>query len=156
MSIRFETEDDRDHSMRIIDILCREWHCQKIVMKAYYPIDFMLMEGGMPVAFAEVKRRPNYTMQQLDAFGGVYVSLHKILFAKQACDYVGVPFVYGIEDKADELWTYTAKESFPHDGIKYGGRTDRGRPDDLEPVVCLKQQRFERVLPSYGIEILET
>lgn len=100
-----------------------------------------MLRDGKCRALSEIKVR-RYSMEQMARMGGFMLSLHKWTAARTLADAAKVPFLVVVEAGGDIFW-HTANGE--HDGISFGGRTDRNDADDVEPVVLLKPHRFKRL-----------
>lgn len=144
----YESEDDRANERRLAAAVSVAWKVEPVKLKMAYNIDYALLRDGRTVAVSEFKCR-KYSMEQLDSMGGFMLSLHKWMSAKHLSEAAGVPFVVVVADKDGVIWHHRPTE-FVHDGIGYGGRTDRGDGQDVEPVVLLRKQRFAAMEARLG------
>ena len=139
----YETQEQVEAERRIIERLGKAWGCSVAKAKRAYHIDWVIGESPR-VAFVEVKDRSTYGWEFLDAHGGVYVSALKWGMALMLSWTTGVPVMLLVQTAGGELWWHrlAARE---HDGVRMGGRVDRGDPQDVEPCVMLRSTRFKRL-----------
>lgn len=133
----YETDQSREAEARIAKTFAAFKSLHLVKLKFAYAVDYMLM-GDTPKAFMEVKER-HYDMDTLDRWGGFMLSLHKWSIGNQYAKDAGIHFVVVVKT-TDGIWYHVSKGEI--DGVSYGGRTDRNDPDDMEPVILLKKNRF--------------
>ena len=104
-----------------------------------YQVEFVATRDGKPVAWVEFKER-NYSMERIKSMGGYMLSLHKLMAAKNLHEITGLPFLLYI--KATDGLYYKLFKSFKAENICFGGRTDRGDPQDMEPCVLIDTDEF--------------
>ena len=135
----YETAQNTAREMAVAQRAAQAWNARAVKLKTAYAVDYALLRDGRTKAFAECKCR-TYPMGALDAMGGFMLSLHKWAAMKALAWASGLPVLLVVEC-ADGLWFHKPTD-FSHDGIGYSGRTDRNDPQDVEPVILLRQQRF--------------
>jgi hypothetical protein len=152
----YETPQDLANEEGVARVLARRWSATALKLKRFYPIDYAFCReeryttshNGRPVlrstaaAFAEIKTR-TYTWEQLDRLGGYALSLEKWSAAERLCSMAGLPFIVAVCAVGD--LRYAVAGDFSHDGVTYGGRSDRGDPSDKEPLILLNVARFKPV-----------
>jgi hypothetical protein len=144
----YETKGQRKNEELIANYVADRWDCNLVRMKSAFPVDYMLRryshaDEGESLAFAEIKHR-QYTLDAIDQMGGLFVSLLKWGNAKNLCGIAACPLLVILRDGADETYWFRT-DDFSHDGITFGGRTDRGDPQDCEPLITLRKERFRRL-----------
>ena len=107
-----------------------------------YKIDFVAVRNSRLVAFVEVKQR-NYTMSEIERMGGYMIALTKWMNAKQVYDTTGLKFVLAVGTQ-DGIWVATISDFFA-ENLVYGGRTDRGDSQDMEPCVLVSVDKFKKI-----------
>jgi hypothetical protein len=106
-------------------------------------LDYAFTRKNRVVAFCEIKVR-NYSMQQIQQFGGYLLSVDKWLAAKSLSQVTKTPFVLVVQTNGG-LYYSSFKDEFLHDGVTLGGRTDRSDWQDVEPCVLLNIKRFQQI-----------
>jgi hypothetical protein len=138
----YETSSQRSNEELIARYVATRWDCKIIRMKTAFPVDYMLKRPSGS-AFAEIKHR-DYSMDAMDRMGGVFISLLKWGTAKNLCEVAACPLIVIVRDGLGGTYWYRTSD-FSHDGIGYGGRTDRNDDQDCEPVVLLRKDRFRKL-----------
>lgn len=82
-------------------------------------------------------------MAEIERMGGYMVALTKWMNAKAVYDCTGLKFVLAIGTQ-DGIWIATISEFFV-DNLIYGGRTDRGDTQDMEPCVLISVDKFKKI-----------
>jgi hypothetical protein len=136
----YETQDDLDRENSVVKTLEKAWNCTMTKLPIRYHLDFVIKRGDKAVAFCEVKTR-NYTMAQIDSFGGYLMSIGKWASAEGLTRASGLPFVLVVKT-SDGLYHAIFKD-FKPDDVLVRGRTDRNDWQDIEPCVLLNTQRFK-------------
>lgn len=126
----------------LADELAVLWKCEFEKLPIRYGVDYLIMRKGTIVGFCEMKVR-EYEMDQLERMGGFMLSLGKWLEGLRLRDVTGMPFVIAIK-LLDGIYWHSVTGG--HDGMKIGGRKDRGDWQDVEPVVLLKRARFTKLI----------
>ena len=140
----YETSEDVAREAAIAAELSRIWKRPLVKLRKAYPVDWAILDNDTDkrvVAFLEIKDRNKYSMDQLDAWGGVFVSLIKWAQADHLCRLVKLPLVVVIK-ASGVLWVHVSESGREYDGLHFRGRNDRGDPHDVEPVVLLRKARF--------------
>ena len=138
----YETGSDLDRETSVVQVLEKAWNCTMSKLPIRYHLDFVIQRNGKAVAFCEVKTR-NYTMAQIDSFGGYLMSIGKWSSAESLSRASGLPFVLVVK-ATDGLYHATFRD-FKPDDVLVRGRTDRGDWQDIEPCVLLNTNRFKLV-----------
>ena len=135
----YETEDQRTEEARIVNRVAEIWGVEAVKLKPAYAVDFIYLDNGNVSALVEAKNR-KYSMDKMDHWGGVMCSLHKwsngILYSQIS----NLPFVF-LVGAVDGIYAHVADGNI--DGVIYSGRRDRNDPQDMEPVILLRKNRFE-------------
>jgi len=139
----YESQLDREAEAAVARELAERWNCTALKMKPSYVVDFAMLRHNKCEAFVEIKCR-NYTMERMDSMGGFMLSLDKWRAGIDLARSSGALFVV-VVDTPDSTWWHKVGTSPEHDGLSFRGRTDRGDPQDVEPVVLLKSWRFKRL-----------
>lgn len=136
----YETQKDQLAEARVAKRVAAKWDCRPIKLRPLYVIDYAMLRDGKCHAFVEIKCR-SYSMRQMDDMGGFMLSLDKWCKGNELAKAGGTSFVI-VVDAVGGIYWYSGTE---HDGLSFGGRTDRDDPQDVEPVVLLKAARFKKL-----------
>lgn len=139
----YETKAHLAKEFALADELALLWRCEFEKLPIRYGVDYLLMRNGNICGFCELKVR-EYEMDQLERMGGFMLSLGKWMEGARLREVTGLPFVIAIK-LLDGIFWYSAKDA-THDGMKIGGRKDRGDWQDVEPVILLKRDRFTKLI----------
>lgn len=137
-----ETELDRQKEAKVGEVIEAHFRCKLFPAPRNYKIDFLAVRNKRLVAFVEVKNR-NYTMAEIERMGGYLVALQKWTHAKAVHDVTGLKFVLAIGAQ-DGVWVAAISDFFV-ENLVYGGRTDRGDWQDMEPCVLVPVSRFKKI-----------
>ena len=139
----YETDEDRGREGSFIEELCIAWQCEARKLPMHYKLDFAMIRDGTIKAFLETKVR-NYTMDYFDAY---MLSMSKVLAAQEYSAFADVPSLLAVRwSDGDGFIALNRLEDF---NVGFGGRADRGDPQDIEPVVFIPIANFRR-LRAYG------
>jgi hypothetical protein len=143
---RRETPQDVAREREIAEELGRLWRVRMTKLSDYYPCDWaaLKIDRNDLLAYVEIKGRDSYTMEQLDALGGVFFSALKWGNCETLCRISDRPFIF-VPRTAGILYAHKtwARYMGQHDGVCVDGRYDRGAPNDIEPLVLLRAHRFQ-------------
>jgi hypothetical protein len=118
-----------------------------------YKLDYAMRNDANDVlGFIEVKVR-NYTMAQIQDWGGYMLSLMKWTAGIQLAQTTGLPFVLVVKTRDGlyylsvdtKVFTDSMIQKMIHKRVKLSGRTDRGDWQDVEPCVMLDCNNFNRM-----------
>jgi hypothetical protein len=137
----YESESDRSNEAQVAALISEAWRCEVVKIKRAYVVDYALMTDRRCRALCEIKVR-SYSMEALARMGGFMLSLHKYTHARALAAAARVLFVIVVHAD-DEVWWHGADGQ--HDGVTIGGRMDRNDAQDIEPVVMLRPERFQRI-----------
>lgn len=135
----YETAGNRQAQTGAASEIEKYFDCEMRPTPRMYQVDFVAMRNGKPVAWIEFKER-NYSMERIKSLGGYMLSLHKLIAAKNLNEITGLPFLLYIKT-TDGIY-YKLFKSFKAKNICFGGRTDRGDPQDMEPCVLIDTDEF--------------
>lgn len=138
----YQTSESLARETEFARELSRLWGCRFEKLPIAYKVDFLMFRNDEPRAWCEVKCR-EYEMDQLEIMGGFMLSLAKWMEGKRLHEMTGLPFIVALQ-LPDGIW-YHKPTDFKYDGLKIGGRKDRGDWQDVEPVILLQRDRFTRV-----------
>lgn len=137
MRPRYETREDLTREAELSRVASKKFNCTFSKMPDRYGLDFCATRDGRVVCFAEVKVRTTpFSMYQT-----YMISLGKVMAARNLAGVTGLPslLIVGWSD----AWGQTRLDIDPWVGsISVGGRTDRGDPQDIEPVVMIPMSAF--------------
>lgn len=134
----YETDADRDRELATITAVADRLGLEVKTMPRRYPVDFMLTKGKGARYFAEVKCRKC----ERQTYPTFMLGLAKYIGMITLQEQTGVPtiIVVGWKDLIGML-----RLPVPNLRIEVGGRTDRGDAQDVEPVVQIPTDLFQRV-----------
>jgi len=142
----YETQQDRLAEARVAKKVADKWALRPIKLRPTYVVDYALMKENTCAGFMEVKCR-NYTMSEMDKMGGFMISLDKLAKGIQLARIGRVVFTIAVSAKG-VIYYYDIKDNNIlncHDGLSFGGRTDRDDPQDVEPAALFKAARFQKL-----------
>lgn len=131
----YETENDRRREADAVrKLLTPNDVIHKLPIR--YGVDFIIFRNEAPFKLVEVKCRNN----PRDQYPDLMISVAKIVEGIKLSELMGIPFVLVVEwsDCIGSLRIYNT------DGMKvsWGGRNDRGDPQDMEPVYHINTAWF--------------
>ena len=135
----YETDKDREQEADFIKELCIAWKCEAKKLPIHYKLDFALIREGVIRAFLETKIR-SYARGYFDTY---MISMAKVLAAKEYSAFAGVPSLLSV--RWDDGDGFIALHDIKDFHIGFGGREDRGDPQDMEPVVFIPIEHFGRI-----------
>ena len=139
----YETEKDRKMEQAIINELSDAWKIfyQKLPIK--HRLDFALLDDKKAViAWAEVKRRDNDST----TYDTYMLSLDKYMSGMQLFKLTGLPFYMVVKFSDGLYYCEVSLLSYAQLNISFGGRTDRGDSQDVEPCIYFDSNLFKKVL----------
>ena len=141
----YQTQKDLENEAEVIGQLAEHYKSESTKLKDYFPLDYAFVRDKRIVSLAEVKCR-NYSSSQIDSFGGLIISAHKMLYAKQYHDAFLLPFVLALR-LIDGIFVFVVKavDPFPKFPLVVGGRTDRNDPQDIEPCCLISMDHFKKL-----------
>jgi hypothetical protein len=135
----YETEADRGKEGSFIGDLCAAWQCEARKLPIHYKLDFAMMRDGIIKAFLETKVRT----YERDYFDTYMISMAKVLAAREYSAFAGVPSLLAVRwSDGDGFIALNGMKDFE---IGFGGRGDRGDPQDMEPIVFIPIENFREV-----------
>jgi hypothetical protein len=141
----YETSADRKREAVVAETLAVAWDCEMVKLPRQYPVDYMAIREGKPSAFVEIKCK-TYSKDVIDRNGGFLMSLAKWANACALCEESGLQFCIAVQ-YPEALWYCPVRKGIKahHDGIRFFGRTDRNDPQDMEPCILLKPDRWTEI-----------
>ena len=139
----YETEKDRKMEQAIINELSDAWKIfyQKLPIK--HRLDFALLDDKKIVtAWAEVKRRDNDST----TYDTYMLSLDKYMSGMQLFKLTGLPFYMVVKFSDGLYYCEVSLLSYAQLNISFGGRTDRGDSQDVEPCIYFDSNLFKKVI----------
>jgi len=134
----YESSKDLSNELRVSNILKDCWDVVFVKLPMAYHVDWAVVRGTEIKAFAEFKRRHN----PKDRYPTFMISLNKFKNGRGLGKEIGVPFLIIVEWN-DGLY-YCDTEAVDRT-YGFGGRSDRGDPQDKEPVVFIDTKAFCKV-----------
>lgn len=138
----YESQADLDRESIVVDLLQSKWDCTMTKLPIRYHLDYVIQRGDKAVAFCEIKTR-NYTMAEIQNFGGYLMSIGKWASAESLHRSTGLPFILVV--KATDGVYFSSFSEFKPDDVLVRGRTDRNDWQDIEPCVLLDTRRFTKI-----------
>lgn len=136
----YEDETSLDHERVIAEALEEKWGVDFWKLPRSYVADFAVLRKGELIGWAELKVRKC----ERKKYPTFMVALHKALALKRLADAGGSVIL--LVHWSDGL--FMLKPDLRQKlKIRIGGRSDRGDPADLEPVVHFLVDHFQAVLP---------
>ena len=142
MQKTYETKKNKDNEKEIAAAIEQYMGCEMISAPMKWEIDYIAKRGNKIVAWVEIKQR-NYTMGEINLFGGYMLSLKKWMMAKNLYDLTGIKFALAIS-ALDGVYV-ASFDCFYNQNIILGGRTDRNDSEDIEPCVLIPTNKFYKV-----------
>jgi hypothetical protein len=136
MRQEYESPEDIIAERAALDRACEVWKCtaEKLPMK--YELDYLLLREKRGVAWLEIKSRTNVRL----AYPTYMIALSKIMAARRLSDASQLPSFLLIQ--WSDVCGYIRNDSLLDFEIAFDGRTDRGDPDDIEPVALIPLGEF--------------
>ena len=139
----YETEKDRKMEQAIINELSDAWKIfyQKLPIK--HRLDFALLDDKKAViAWAEVKRRDNDST----TYDTYMLSLDKYMSGMKLFKLTGLPFYMVVKFSDGLYYCEVSLLSYAQLNISFGGRTDRGDSQDVDPCIYFDSNLFKKVI----------
>ena len=139
----YETEKDRKMEQAIINELSDAWKIfyQKLPIK--HRLDFALLDDKkIVIAWAEVKRRDNDST----TYDTYMLSLDKYMSGMKLFKLTGLPFYMVVKFRDGLYYCEVSLLSYAQLNISFGGRTDRGDSQDVEPCIYFDSNLFKKVI----------
>lgn len=144
----YKRKQDASNDASVVERLKQAWPGSEFVqLDPLCRMSWLAVCDGVVVAVIDIRTR-NYTMEKLDAMGGVMIDEAKMRDAVALSRMMRCSALFIVCDASDRIWLHEAKdiERVTSSGIVcYAGRTDRGDRHDIDKVVMLKQSDFTLV-----------
>lgn len=137
----YETAGHRADEARVMQIVAAKWNVETVKLRREDRLDFALRRYGKIVAYAEIKCR-KYTREELERYGGFFMSKHKWVTARDHCLVTSTPFALIISFAGEVRAAVFKPPEFPALVERTGGRWDRGDKQDVETVVLFPGALF--------------
>ena len=152
MRSMYESEEDLQRETDVITMVESAWKCKAVKLSIKYQLDYVLTRHDQAVAFCEIKTR-NYSMEQIDKFGGYLLSLGKWMAAIQITNVTDIPFFLVVK-ASDGVYYAEFRPPFKiYDDLLVRGRKDRDDWQDIEPCVLLNVRRFKPLGVKNGTKL---
>lgn len=138
----YETEKNKTNEKKIAACIEQYMSCEMVPTPRKWEIDYLARRGNKIVAWVEIKQR-NYSMAEINMFGGYMLSLKKWMIAKALYDLTGIKFALAIS-ASDGVYVGSF-DDFYNQNIILGGRTDRNDSEDIEPCVLIPTTKFYKI-----------
>lgn len=142
----YETDSDISREKGVADIFAELAGVIIIKLPKFYPMDFAGEAPNKKIKlWAEIKTR-TYTSESLDRMGGYMFSLKRYMEYERLTYFTGIPafIVLGLPDGVFYRRLFVMEHMRPLD-VKFGGRTDRGDSDDIEPCIFFPMREFSKI-----------
>ena len=142
----YETDSDITREKRVADTFATFSGLSLCKLPKFYPMDFAGVAPDKKIKlWAEVKTR-TYSKESLDRMGGYMFALKRAMEYERLVEFTGIPFflVLGLPDGVFYKKMFHEAHRRPLD-IKFGGRTDRGDSDDMEPMLLFPLSDFSKI-----------
>lgn len=138
---KYETPEHQTAERAVADELAAHFGIELRKHGDFNRSDYCAIDRKSVTRIIEIKCR-EYTMERLESLGGYFISLGKYTHCVCLSRVGRIGFAIAVRT-TDGLWLHEADGQ--HDGVVWGGRTDRGDPNDVEPVVVLRRARFQKL-----------
>jgi len=101
-----------------------------------YRLDWAALRNDAITAWIEMKRR----YRTFDQYDDTFLSLHKMIAAKELNAHTGLRCLFAVQ--FDDCLAYADLLDDFDWKITFGGRTDRGDWQDVEPIVLIPMRAF--------------
>ena len=136
MRKQHESPEDIIAERAALDRACKVWKCTAEKLPIKYELDYLLLREKRGVAWLEIKCRTNARL----AYPTYMIALSKIMAARRLFDASQLPSFLLIQ--WSDVCGYIRNDSLLDFEIAFDGRTDRGDPDDIEPVALIPLGEF--------------
>lgn len=135
----YESPADLQNEKDVVEKLTQSWGIIFHKLPMSYHIDWLMVKDGNPRGFAELKCRRN-DRQKYPTF---MISLAKWMRGKELAHELSIPFIIIVRWN-DGIFFHKAGTSPVTFG--FGGRSDRGDSQDVEPVVYIGTEHFQKIV----------
>ena len=135
----YETDENLAQEKQVLALLCRHWECVSEKMPLRYELDYLLIRRRKAVAWLEIKVRTN----NYGYYPSYMISLGKIMAARRLTEATSLPSFLVVQWR--DWKGYIRLDNLEKFEISMGGRTDRGDPQDMEPVVLFPIGNFTEI-----------
>jgi hypothetical protein len=144
----YETERDRQNELEVAKVVCDLWGLTYVKMKPFYEVDFALMRFKDVKAVLEVRCR-RQTYEQLDQWGGIFMSIHKWTAFKRWHDELPLTAIFAIR-LLDGIYALIMKEGEAFAGwepvkLTLGGSNNPRDEWDIEPLIKIPMKMFRKI-----------
>lgn len=139
----YECLEDLENEQQVAAAVCEAWSLVPHKLPRTYNLDYAMTSRSNPrvvKAFVEIKCRMIPSWQ----YDTLILSMAKVLRGKAITRETGVPSILCV--RWNDMIGYVHFTDIESD-IAIGGRTDRGDPQDIEPVYHIPINRFRKVKP---------
>jgi hypothetical protein len=143
----YENDKDRKNEFAVAQAVAAYWGLNAVKLKPACEVDFAITQFDDVLAVMEVKCR-NYYYDEIDRFGGLMLSCHKMSAIRRWHTDFPIGIVIAVRLN-DGIFTFTTPKGydlqrFPK--IKMTGRRDRNDTQDIEPCVLIPMNNFRKLL----------
>ena len=134
----YETDADRQREKELADLMAKHWGVTAKPNPKMYPIDYTFVgDYGEVEGFGEIKIRRN-TKEKYPTY---MISAHKVADAKKLAEATGRDVILIVKWSCGSIG-YLDLANTPADSVHWGGRSDRGDGQDMEPVCHFNIENF--------------
>lgn len=131
---QYESQQDRENEAEAIRLTLAPYGVAATKLPKKYEVDYLLRRGEALYGWAEVKCRPN-----IESYPTVMISLRKVMSGQALARAAGGRFlliVWGRKLRVQDI------ASVQPANVTFGGRADRGDPEDIELVAHYPLEAF--------------
>jgi hypothetical protein len=139
----YESDQDRSNEAEVARQISQAWGCFVRKLDATNSADYLVEKDGYIVALLEIKCR-NYSFDQLQKLGGLFISKQKIDRVMLVCVSKNIWFTLAIR-LPDGIYALSAKE-WPAFEVVRAGRRDRNDPADIEQCYLIPMDYFGAII----------
>jgi hypothetical protein len=139
MRLIYEKPEDIVAERTVLDRACEGWRCTAKKLPIKYELDYLLLREGKGVAWLEIKSRTNPRTE----YPTYMIALTKIMAARRLSEASQLRSFLLVQ--WSDYCGYVRLDSLLDFRVAVGGRTDRGDPDDIEPVALIPIMDFARL-----------
>ena len=133
----YESQTDRDNEQRLAELIQSKHNCVLHKMPIKLSLDYMATRDGRAVAFFEMRQRKN----KMNAYPTYMISLYKVMMANNLTLTTGLPCFLAVQ-WSDAAGVCNLPQEYDEQYVQMGGSTQRGDPQDIEPMVYFAMDKF--------------
>lgn len=134
----YETHDDLEKELAIMDYVAEKWECDFKKLPMSYKVDFIIFRGNLVKALVEIRRRHVDFNKYPD---GIFMSLGKFTTGTHYKRIMGVPFFFVVQF-TNGLYYVELEDQY---NVVWGGRGQLRDPADVEPLMLIPLDGFTEI-----------